>query len=725
MRIASTPRGTGTDKRLPVGPAGYVTGIDIALDGKQVCRTDVGGAYRREADGKWTQIVTDSSLPALPSGVRDQFSNAAFHDGPGVYEIVQAPSNSSYLYMLYKGILLSSTTRGDLWVEKTAFARTKLLANTDVQRQWNQKIAVHPSSPNTLLIGTQEGARWSTDGGNTVSTVTGPIAGALSGGDPTPNLVATNGTIWVVTQHGTGIWICTSGGPGGTYTLNTAGPTTFSDVRFDHLGDLWVCAGAGSGTNGLWRYSGGAWTQYTVPGLNDGPFSMAVDPTDGNKLVVMSNGGTTAASLERGETWIGNSYWNGTFPAPRGIIKRNTIHPWLNDTTTFISRLAWSPAGADRLKCGEGLGVMECTPPTTRVTWYWDERSEGIEELGFTGVFTAPGNPRKFLQGIDKPIFRLTDLSRYPTKAEFVHPQPLDVNKRVDHNWDMQGALDDADRIYSVINFNTQSLCTSPDGGDTWELMTQPPATILGGALAVGNTGNVILIPGNNSKGYFTLDGTTWNDLVIGGETLVNFTNSMWTRRYAVTADTTAPGTFYILINSSNQGSNNANFRGVWKTTDGGVSWSRVYTATIHSPSVDFWSGRMRCVPGKTGRLFYTPGIGSGWTNAPFYRSDAGATDWTPVANVTEVASFGFGKAMTSSIHPTLFIYGKVNGALGCYMSVDDAVTWIKLGRTYPGDWIFGVNAVDGDWNEFGRCYLNMGGGGLFYVDFKHQLSLS
>ena len=97
---------------VKIGAGGYLTGMDIAPDSTMVVRTDTYGAYIWNGT-QWQQLVTSTSMPAADVSAEPY--------GEGVYEIKIAPSNTSIIYMEYKGGVYRSADKGATWT-KTAFA---------------------------------------------------------------------------------------------------------------------------------------------------------------------------------------------------------------------------------------------------------------------------------------------------------------------------------------------------------------------------------------------------------------------------------------------------------------------------------------------------------------------------------------------------------------------------------------------------------------------------
>jgi hypothetical protein len=172
-------------------------------------------------------------------------------------------------------------------------------------------------------------------------------------------------------------------------------------------------------------------------------------------------------------------------------------------------------------------------------------------------------------------------------------------------------------------------------------------------------------------------------------------------QRRTLTADSVLPNTFYLYHSG----------KGVYKSGDGGLSWTLVYKQELTPFSV--FNAKLRAVPGKSGHLFFTPGPLDG-VDGPFKHSTDGGSTWTTIPDVTRVLSFGFGKTQSANAYPTLFIAGKLRGAYGIWRSVDEGKSWTQISE-YPMGVIDGINAVEGDPEVFGKLYIGFGGNGFAY----------
>ena len=179
---------------------------------------------------------------------------------------------------------------------------------------------------------------------------------------------------------------------------------------------------------------------------------------------------------------------------------------------------------------------------------------------------------------------------------------------------------------------------------------------------------------GERKPAYYTTNGgQTWNPISLPGVTSWSgFEGAFYADNQAVTADRVLANTFYLAFTGV----------GVFRTTNGGVTWTEVYTASPSSAAFYYGgSGQtIESVPGEAGNLFYAGGNTEG--NA-FVESTNGGVTWNRVANVSGVQGFGFGAAAPGQSYPAIYIAGWVNNVYGVWQSINDAQSWTQIG-TYP-----------------------------------------
>ena len=105
------------------------------------------------------------------------------------------------------------------------------------------------------------------------------------------------------------------------------------------------------------------------------------------------------------------------------------------------------------------------------------------------------------------------------------------------------------------------------------------------------------LAPSDDHQPYYTLNGgTTWNPITLPGVTCWTNNNAWYLDQRSVTADRVLANTFYLYEPG----------QGVFSTSNGGQSWSKVYSGSI-GPD-DGWNSTLMSVPGEASNLFYTGG---------------------------------------------------------------------------------------------------------------------
>jgi len=203
---------------------------------------------------------------------------------------------------------------------------------------------------------------------------------------------------------------------------------------------------------------------------------------------------------------------------------------------------------------------------------------------------------------------------------------------------------------------------------------------------ADGNT--TLHCPGGGSTTYYsTNDGGSW--------TSTGVTN---VQDAAPIADYVNTNKFYIYSPISGQ---------LLVSTNKGVS----FTPSASNPG-QWGSGRARAVPGNEGHVWVA--LNGGGLK---YTTNNG-TSWTTVANVTDCAAVGFGKAAAGSTYPAVYIWGTVGGVRGMFRSTDKGVSWRRINDDAHQYGNMGQgNFVIGDLNVFGRAYRSTEGRGLVVVE--------
>jgi hypothetical protein len=412
-------------------------------------------------------------------------------------------------------------------------------------------------------------------------------------------------------------------------------------------------------------------------------------------------------SYNAGATWSGANYVTTAV---------STDIPWLAGANTNgglifldVGQMAFSPVTNGQLICSAGTGTWSMTMPSSGFTSStpisWNDFSVGIEQLVANQIVVAPvSGSTPLLAGWDRPFFDIASLSSYPSTYGPV------ASFNIVHGWSADYASSNPSYIFGLapVNSSSQSGYTTNNGA-SWTYFPTQWATSAGGSIAASSSSNVIWSPAQAVPGYTTNGGSSWTAISISGiSSWTGFYQSYPSNITPIAADRVSANTFYLYYPTY----------GVYRSTDGGATWTQ-----RHSGSIDGYVGftyAMRSVPGNAGHLFYTPGIQSGQTlntsgSAPFSRSVDGGATWTTVSNVLGVLAFNFGAVASGYSYPSIYIVGYVGGVWGCWVSLDDAATWTNLGSPFVGSTLEYVTCLSADPNNFGYVYVGTRGGGYVY----------
>jgi hypothetical protein len=736
-----TQRGDGGStvfETLKIGAGGFIHDIDIECDQgvghcrgsgttTKVARADTYGAYwlnpnattcsNSAGTGCWQQLITATSFPdsLFPS------SGA----GLGAYEIRIAPSNTRHFYMYGpNGYVYSSTTRGAAWT-RTAFFHVAVNPNDPVTPSFGPFMAVDPANDNILYVGTpSKGVFYTTNGGRSFTAIS--IATIAAGQSP-PNSSQGGGNLVVFDQtspvrggatqgiyicsYGTGVYHSTNGGS--TWTLTRSTPTTCQHMIVDQDGTLWLVdyADPTAGKQALHKYASGSWSTAST---GDGVYytSVAVDPMNASHIVIGQANGSLVYSINGGSSWTKPSEYNETRLA--------TDVPWLANTNeSYMSEgnIVFDPAQSSVLYFAEGIGVWYTTNSLT-IKPTWVSQSAGIEQLVAIWIISPPsGDP--IVTAMDRPAFLISSPTQtYPSHHGIDDNAAYPIIEGYSADW-----CSSATRTLVLLARGANSKeysSISEMGGiyNSWRLFTSlgtPPfasaGLYSGGAVACSTPNQIVWEEGNNGGLWYTSNGgRSWSKSSTGLlENDPGWHGGNYLDRQNVIADRVNTGTFYAY----NSG---LNASGIYKSTDGGKTFS-ITSVAGHFDSNDRYNVQMRSVPGVGGNFCYTSGNDIPRGTQHFYECNDGASlNCSAVAHVTDVWSFGLGKAKPGGDgYPTIFVYGEVDGTFGLWRSDDHHKTWVKLSGAFVNNSQDQIRVVEGDNNEYGTVYVGFGGSGFAY----------
>ncbi len=231
------------------------------------------------------------------------------------------------------------------------------------------------------------------------------------------------------------------------------------------------------------------------------------------------------------------------------------------------------------------------------------------------------------------------------------------------------------------------------DGGSTWTILNNNETVLGVSDIAITSdyaTSNTLYIAtGDRDEGSMsTLSGGQAADNVSVGVYKSTNGGSTWTATGLTFAKSAGARIMKLLINPNDNNillasvkSNDSNVKGIWKTTDGGATWTKKGVNPV---------GDMEFKPGDPNTVW---GVSYGFTDGYFFYSTNGGDSWTFKSIIT--GGYRCEMAVTAAAPNTIYVVasksdGKFNGV---YKSTDGGTNWVR--KDDQTKYLFGYN-VDG-----------------------------
>jgi len=728
-------------KSVQIVGGGFVDGIVFhpTVKGLVYCRTDIGGAYRRNAQTmRWEPMLDWISYKDL--------------NLMGVESIAVDPSDPDRLYLACgtytnegtpDGAILRSNDRG-----KT-FERTNVpfkFGGNENGRGNGERMAVDPNDGDIIYLGTRHAGLWrSTDRGVTWKRV--KSFPDVMENPPSSMQSPDSIRFWRWQNQGSGIVFvvfdprnASKGKPSTTlyvgvsllgrnnFFRSTDAGTTWQPVlgqstqyRPNHAvlnsnGILYITYGSSPGPshmeNGaVWKFNtnGGAWNDISPVKPESGKkgfgyAAVSVDAHDPDRIIVSTFGRFSASgeddifrSIDGGKTWKSIFAGGGTYDfslAP--YVSQTPIH-WLFDIEIdpFNSNHAMFTTGYG------GYETFDLTDADAGKPTKWSVMSTGIEETVALDLLSPPKGAHLISAIGDYSGFVHWDLDSPSPEGHFSNP-------RFNNTTSLACAENNADIIVRVGNTSHHKpglpIGYSTDGGKTW----QPTATIPDpdcrlGSIAVSSDGRSWIWspdpvyswgnPPQPTPVWMTTDrGTSWEHCQgIPANT-------------RVIADRVNPARFYGMDLFGGH---------IFVSTDEGHHFEET-TLNLGVPLPH--AGNRGDNRGGQDRLYATPDReGDLWIAAfdGLYHSTDAGNKFLKTEEVEEIHGFGFGKEKPGSESPALYLVGVIHGVQGIFRSDDIGHSWARINDDQH-QWGL-ILQITGDPKMYGRVYVGTHGRGILY----------
>jgi photosystem II stability/assembly factor-like uncharacterized protein len=712
-------------KSVQIVGGGFVDGIVFApqTPGLSYARTDIGGAYRRDAAAHHWQPLTDwisyddRNLMGIESIAVDPSDPNRLYLACGTYTSAATPD----------GAILRSSDRGRTFQHTSA--PIKFGANED-GRGNGERLAVDPQDGRILYLGTRHDGLWrSRDRGVTWQRVVSfPDVSEPAGIPPGDGIVF----IHFLSQSGAHIPTRTiyvgvslmnrpnlfvSADAGATWTPIPGEPTQYRPTRaaLGSDGFLYIAYGTAPGpsrmTNGaVWKLNTrtSAWTDITpehpVPGSKEfGYAAVSVDAHHPHTVIAStfgrpwSEGGENIfRSTDAGASWkpIFGGKNGGVFDysgAP--YVKPTPIH-WLFD-------IEIDPTDPNHAVFTTGYGGWETHDLTSAdrgQPTHWTILATGIEESVALALDSAPAGPPLISAIGDYGGFAHWDLDRPASDGSSAPP-------RFGNTTGLASASQHPDTVVrvgvSAEHKPGESIAYSLDAGRTWKQpSSQPTLASQAGSIAASADGNTWIWTPEHQLPAVTHDrGATWKSIQgLAADT-------------RVIADPAAPRTFYAISLPD---------RRLFISTDDGVTFSSQPFTLQDAPRPS--SSTYGDPRGGENRLYAAPGhAGDLWIAADdgLYHASASQPNngrsFARILGVRTILAFGFGKAAPQHSYAALYLAGNLQGQPGIFRSIDEGRSWIRINDNQH-QWGL-ILQITGDPRIFGRVYVGTHGRGILYGD--------
>lgn len=697
-----------------VGAGGFAPGIvfSTAAAGLAYLRTDMGGAYRWQADaGTWVPL-------------QDQLAQRNLF---GIESIAPDPVAADILYMAagtYLGrpaAMMRSRDRGDSW---EIFPVSFRMGGNAYGRSVGERLAVDPQRRGHLLFGSREeglqrsidyGASWQRcqafpwSGVGQADRRGEDVAIGISFVifDPAPGsrrvfagIADTGAPRIAMSADGGESWTALAGGP----------PADLIPVKaaIDGQGTLYVTCSDKAGPSGItrgavWRLRpDGGWSDITPDKRADAPaggyMGVAADRSRPGRVLVTTidrwrPGDTIWHTRDGGDSWedLGPRSTRDVGISP--FLMQDEDHAELGH---WLAGLAIDPFDGSRAAYTTGATVYRTDELDAKGDIRWRPWVAGIEQTAIISLLSPPGGAPLVSGFGDIAGFVHDDLQVSPPRMH-LNPHLTNTN-----NLDYAGLHPDV-LVRSGNRHGDQvptaALAWSEDGGRIWN----PLRAKLPAHEEQDRDGQAHVVAGADGRTFAVSTpvpllsrdrGESWQAIAGLPE------------RGRPVADKQDPRLFYALDFE----------RGLFlRSEDHGRSFA---PTTARGLPADLSAARPRSRETPYPLIAWHGARGALWLKLGerLYRSTDAGDSWTRIGAAIRAELFALGRPASGSQEPTLFVAGEFQGQRGLFRQADGDRGWLRIDDD-AHRWGHEYRVIEGDPKVFGRLYVGTNGRGILYGD--------
>lgn len=647
--------------------------------GEVYARSDLGGLYKRNSDGSWTQQL-DFLLPSE--------SNLM-----GVAGIAITPGNSDVVYAAagkssnVNGDVLKTSDGGKTWV-KTGLS--KPFGSLEGGRTNGEPIAVSPNNSQTVYVLTKkDGLYRSCDGGESwqhVDTFTPALAETTG----FVEFSAADENVIYVNVSGEGVYISADGGE--SWQLSDGSPKNLRRCAQNSEGTLFCSA-----SDGIYSYNG-TWNKlYAFADSSDTGFGgIDIDPYNSQHIAAVTSVGAD------GVTGLGNNHIIESYDGGASFVDRYyDCTDFVNPTEYFANKFTASSSivfdGNRRgvVYISDWFGIFETENlAADTVTVY--RNSKGIENTLIYSVKALPGRYRVIAGAADIDAYGWADTRSLPKKMSASDSIIGIMQDTTDIDY-CEGAPQFIVRTgakHAVGGKKYVGMEISTDGGADWTAVSVPEECGYGAAAHTAVSAQLnengvpaVLMSGKNKLYYSHDGGAVWNESdgpAVG--------NALYIYHSPIASDRVEPDVFYAYCGGE-----------FYISRDGGASFTKQSADGLPEGG---GLAQIEASPYKAGQILLCV------KNKGVYLSDNFGADFVRLGGFVSPAAAAIGKGRSGSA--AYYVFEAADEGTGLYVSDDSGASWEKI--TDRSNCFCSISDMDADKTESGTVYIATTNRGVFEI---------